>query len=344
MRLPPEGRKELRAKPAAPAAGKPARPVAKTARTWAQAEIRLVVARGVMGKGIESFRPADPLRQGELASLIGAITKRPPATTAEPLAPVSMAALDARLVRALELGEAASRFQAAAERARLRPPSRFGTEVVARLLGLRKNHPAGEDELELLPSEPATRAEAAYSAARILRFDGTEVVRVRKAAATFTLPELTAWQRSVLKTASWLIGYPYVWGGTSAREQAPFGGKRPGGFDCSGFVWRVYKLQSYAGGRKLAKTLKGRTTYVMSGEVGAARRIKRARLAPADLVFFGAKGPRSKPSEIDHMGIYVGNGWFIHSSRYGVALASFADGYGERFAWGRRPLAEAGLD
>jgi hypothetical protein len=33
----------------------------------------------------------------------------------------------------------------------------------------------------------------------------------------------------------------------------------------------------------------------------------------------------------------------IHSSRYGVALAPVAGWYAERFAWGRRPLAEAGL-
>jgi hypothetical protein len=33
----------------------------------------------------------------------------------------------------------------------------------------------------------------------------------------------------------------------------------------------------------------------------------------------------------------------IHSSRYGVALAQFEGWYGRRFAWGRRPLLEAGL-
>jgi cell wall-associated NlpC family hydrolase len=44
------------------------------------------------------------------------------------------------------------------------------------------------------------------------------------------------------------------------------------------------------------------------------------------------------------MGIYVGNGWFIHSSGQGVALARLDDGWYKReFAWGRRPLAEAGL-
>jgi cell wall-associated NlpC family hydrolase len=44
------------------------------------------------------------------------------------------------------------------------------------------------------------------------------------------------------------------------------------------------------------------------------------------------------------MGIYLGNGWFIHASGYGVALASLTGWYADRFAWGRRPLAESGLD
>ena len=117
----------------------------------------------------------------------------------------------------------------------------------------------------------------------------------------------------------------------------------PGGFDCSGFVWRVYKLQVYPGGSALAGTLKGRTTFAMSGEVPAAKRISFARLKPGDLLFWGAAGPRSKPGQVDHAGIYLGSGWFIHSSGYGVALAQLSGWYKQRFAWARRPLAEAGL-
>ena len=44
------------------------------------------------------------------------------------------------------------------------------------------------------------------------------------------------------------------------------------------------------------------------------------------------------------MGIYVGGGWMVHSSRYGVALAPLTGQYRERFAWARRPLVEAGLE
>ena len=89
--------------------------------------------------------------------------------------------------------------------------------------------------------------------------------------------------------------------------------------------------------------LEGRTTYTMSGEVPVAKRIPLAKLQPADVIFFGAAGPKSKPAQVDHMGIYLGNGWFIHSSAYGVAVAQLSGWYAQRFAWGRRPLAEAGL-
>jgi cell wall-associated NlpC family hydrolase len=147
----------------------------------------------------------------------------------------------------------------------------------------------------------------------------------------------------VLTTAVQFIGFPYVWGGTSEKPEAPFGVRAPGGFDCSGFVWRVFKLQQYPGGEALATTLKGRTTFAMSGEVGPARRIPLPSLKPADVLFWGAHGARSRPAEVDHTGIYLGNGWFIHSSGYGLALAPLEGWYKQRFAWARRPLAEAGL-
>jgi cell wall-associated NlpC family hydrolase len=296
-----------------------------------------------MAKSIQTFHPNDPLTRGALTSLVAGLISEQPAASTQSAAPVTIAQLDATLVRGLDLTDAAAQFAAAARSAGLAPPSRFGTEVVARLLGLRTNHPARLDSLELLPSQPATRAEAAYSAAQILRFGGWETQRIEQLAQMFELPALSPWQTQILNAAVRLIGYPYVWGGTSETAEAPFGVQAPGGFDCSGFVWRVYKLQAYPGGSALAGTLKGRTTFAMSGEVPVAKRIPFARLKPGDILFWGAAGPRSKPVQVDHTGIYLGGGWFIHSSGYGVALAQLSGWYKQRFAWARRPLAEAGL-
>jgi cell wall-associated NlpC family hydrolase len=316
---------------------------AATGRSWAQPQIRLVVSRGLMARNVASFRPNDTLTQGELSALVADLTDQPPKPAANPAAPVTMAQLDARLVRVLELGDAASSFDDGAAAAGLRPPARFGTEVVARLLGLRTNHPTGHDDLERLPNDPAPRAEAAYSVAQLLTLSDWEKQGAEDAAATFELPTLTLWQRRVLTTAVKFIGYPYVWGGESEHPQSPYGAQPQGGFDCSGFAWRVYKLQSYPGAPQLADTLRGRTAAAMAGEVPRRQRIKPAQLAPADVMFFGPGGKRAKPAQIDHVGIYLGNGWLINSSRYGVALAPVGGWYESRLAWGRRPIVEAGL-
>jgi cell wall-associated NlpC family hydrolase len=315
---------------------------AKPGTSWAQAELKTVVAAGIMAKEAAA-RPDDPLTRGELETIVAGLTQAEPVTPASPAAKITMAALDARLVAALGLTDSAKLFTQAVRTAGLTPPSRFGTEAVARLLGLRTNHPASLDALELSPGEPATHAEAAYSAARVLRLAEGDVPAVQELAASFVLPEPTPWQKKVLTTAVRFIGYPYVWGGESESLKSPFGPQVHGGFDCSGFVWRVYKVEQYTSGGTLADMLKGRTTYAMGGEVPAAKRIPFAKLQPADLIFFGAKGAKSKPAQLDHMGVYLGNGWFIHSSRYGVAIAPVSGWYDKRFAWGRRPLAEAGL-
>ena len=159
------------------------------------------------------------------------------------------------------------------------------------------------------------------------------------------LPELTDLQRAVLRRAVSFVGSPYVWGGMSERPQQLWGGRvLPGGFDCSGFVWRVFKLEPFPGASALASVLRGRTTFDMSGEVPAAQRIRKTtNLQPGDLIFQGAQGPKSKPAQVDHAAIYLGADWFVHSSGSGTTLHPFEGWYRNRFAWARRPLREAGL-
>ena len=320
--------------------------LAKAKRSWAHAEIKLVTSRGLMGGDPASFRPDAPLTRAALDELVFALaadSDAPAATAGDPAARISLTTLDRTLVRSLGLGDDARLFYLGARASGLRPPSRFGSEVVARLLGLRKNHEAPNDALELLPNDAATRAEAAFSAAQILRFGEWQASSIEEAATEFLLPAYTPWQRKVVQTAVDLIGYPYVWGGTSSGPQTLFGVTSRGGFDCSGFVWRVFKLQRYPGGEALAGTLRGRTAAQMAGEVPRARRIPLAQLEPGDVMFFGRGGRRAKAAAVDHAGIYLGGGWMINSSRYGVALAPVDGWYAERFAWGRSPLAEAGL-
>jgi cell wall-associated NlpC family hydrolase len=316
--------------------------------SWAEPEIRVVTALGILGHepGILS---TDPLTRGELADALAAWGK-PDATPADPTKLVTMRELDARLVGALGLLPAAKRIRIAARNAGLAPTSIVGTETVARLLGLRINHPQGSDDLELLPAQPATRAEAAYSLAQALKVTPAQIGSLDQQTRTFVLPELGEWQRVVLGRALRFVGYPYVYSGTSEAPQklwsatAPGGWlTAPGGFDCSGFVWRVYKTKPFPGAPLLGDILKGRTTYAMSAEVKKPDRIGVADLLPGDVIFFGARGTSSTPAQVGHMGIYVGNGWFVHSSDAGVTLQPLQGWYSTSFAWARRPLTEAGL-
>jgi cell wall-associated NlpC family hydrolase len=344
---------------------------------WAAPQIATVVSHKLMdAKSVSKFRPNAVLTRQALSDLAAGLKQQlgssiPPTTpggttttttttgttttgttttapVSNPTGPETMAQLDRGLVQAMGLGKAAKEFLQGARDAGLVVPGRFGTEVVARLLGLRLNHPAAQDFLELRPQDPATRAEAAYSAAQILGLglldDSWQIAEVKSLAATFALPALNDWQRQILDVAFSKIGMPYVWGGTSDNTETDFGVTARGGYDCSGFVWRVYKLQSYPNEGTLASTLVGRTTYTMSVEVPPSKRISFANLQPADVVFFGTKGTHSKGPQVFHTGIYVGNGWFIQSSDQGVALAQLSGWYKKKFAWARRPLHEAGLE
>jgi len=350
----------------------------KTVPNWAAPQIATVVKHKLMGAtSVKKFKPNAALTHQTLANLASDLqdqlgtppvpeydsdpptdttpgttttstTTTTPASVSNPAGHQTMTQLDRSLVQAIGLTQAAKEFVQGARAAGVAVPSRFGTEVVARLLGLRLNHPAAQDYLELRPQDPATRAEAAYSAAQILSFgeldESSQLAQVQSLADGFVLPQLNAWQRRILAVAFSKIGMPYVWGGTSDGTEVDFGVTARGGYDCSGFVWRVFKLQRYPNEGDLASTIQGRTTYTMSVEVPRSKRIALKKLQPADVIFFGTKGTRSNGSQIFHTGIYVGNGWFIQSSDEGVALAQLTGWYKNRFAWGRRPLREAGLE
>ncbi len=296
-------------------------------RSWAQPQIKLVVARGLMARSIASFRPNDSLTQAELQDLVAGLTEEPPKEVANPGAPVTMAQLDAHLVRAAGLSAEASTFYEVAAAAGLHPPARFGTEVVARLLGLRTNHPTGQDDLERLPSDPAPRAEAAYSAAQMLRMSEWETASVQEAASAFELPTLTRGSGACSRPPS-ASSASRTCGAARASGPSRRSASRPGaGSTAPG---------SRGGSTSSSPTVappSSRTRFRVArpprwpARCLAGERIKVAKLAPADLLFFGDGGRRAKPAQVDHMAIYLGNGWLIHSSRYGVALAPIAGWY-----------------
>lgn len=206
--------------------------------------------------------------------------------------------------------------------------------ALVRTLGMRWNVKDPDDELELGPTDAVNVAHGAYmlqvAATGVRDWDLDQAQRL---ATTFDLPTLGANQRRILSTAVRQLGQPYVWGGETEGSQ-PEG---HGGFDCSGLIMRSLN-QSGVPAAQIAPILE-RTTFTQSA-MPKSRRITRARLQPGDLMFFGSRGPLSTPAQNYHAGIYMGNGWFIHSSggNAGVAIDTLDGWWDGEFAWGRRAL------
>ena len=200
---------------------------------FAAAEVAKVVDAGLMAPSVESFRPADPLTASEIATVIASLGGTISVT--DPDAPVTVRQLDARLVTLAGLRPAAQTIRLAAVAAELGPRPWLGTETVARMLGLRVNHPREEDQLELQLSQPITRAEAAYSIAVYLGLTEFDREAVRSSAEAFSFPSLTEWQRVVVARGCGSSG-PRTCGPEPRSGRSSSSGQvLPGGFDCSGF-------------------------------------------------------------------------------------------------------------
>ena len=120
--------------------------------------------------------------------------------------------------------------------------------------------------------------------------------------AASAAPSTSTRVKTVLQRAFALLGTPYRWGGSSPD----------GGFDCSGLVGYVF--------RSIGIDLP-RVSRAMANEGVAIT--DRTALAEGDLVFFGRRG------RVDHVGIYVGDGKFLHAPRTGrdVTVSSLTSGY-----------------
>jgi cell wall-associated NlpC family hydrolase len=308
-----------------------------TAANWDSSEQGLVVSNGLMADLEDGgFGGAGHLTaQVESAALAAVATREEVAPIVfDTNTPITLVRFDALLVDQLGLDDVAEHVQLVAAAAGLSPPSYFGSEVVARYLGLRYDHPAGEDSLELYPWNPITRAEAAHSFAVVLGFESWVLLAARETLSTFALPQYTSAQREVLRIAVSKIGMPYVWGGTTDNTAD---GLEHGGYDCSGFAWRVYKVSGLPWGKQIL----GRTAAQQAGEIPKSSRIHMEDVQPGDLLFFGSASfdATATESNVIHEGIALSGQWVIHSSGQGVYVLPLTSGWlAEGFAWARRVL------
>jgi cell wall-associated NlpC family hydrolase len=308
--------------------------------SWNLGEQRAVRQAGVMhNRDDQAFHGERTLAGHELPEALAALAARlGVAPVAAPSSGVSVTTFDRLLVDQLGATDVAAAVQHEAWRAGLLPPASFGTEVVARFLGLRDNHPYGQEQLELYPTDAITRAEAAHSFAIALKWQGGAAQSARDAFSRFVLPAYTAAQKQVLRLAVAKIGMPYVWGGETDAAGSWFGGQAHGGYDCSGFAWRVFKLSGFSWGRGI----RGRTAASQAGEIPRADRVALDAVQPADLVFFGPGRFWQKATEqrIVHEGIALSPDWMIHASGQGVYVSELRlDPWrAKRFSWARRVL------
>jgi cell wall-associated NlpC family hydrolase len=248
--------------------------------------------------------------------------------------PVTVVTFDEMLVEELGLASVAAHVQATTAAAGLRPPYYFGSEVVARFLELGYEHPVGSQRFDLFPTEAITRAQAAWSLSAATKLSSWQISSARESLSAFALASMSAAQRRALQIAVSRIGYPYVWGGTTDNTAD---GLEHGGFDCSGFAWRVFKVSGLPWGREML----GRTAAEQAGEIPRSQRLPVSQLQPGDLLFFGSAHFNSKATEsnVIHEGIYLGDNWVIHSSGQGVYVLPLSGSWlGSSFAWGRRVI------
>lgn len=125
---------------------------------------------------------------------------------------------------------------------------------------------------------------------------------------------------SLINTAMGMIGIPYRFGGTSAET----------GFDCSGFVRAIYQ-----------DTVGHLLPRRADEQAKATQKIDKKELKPGDLVFFN-----TMRRTFSHVGIYVGNGQFIHSPSKGktVRVESMNTSYWAKRFNGARRVDVANVD
>lgn len=121
--------------------------------------------------------------------------------------------------------------------------------------------------------------------------------------------------QSILQRAMALLGTPYRWGGSSPDA----------GFDCSGLVGYVFRTALGIELPRVSREMANQTSNELIKD--------RSALVAGDLVFFGRKG------RVDHVGIYVGDGRFLHAPSRGkdVRTDTLLSGYwGNKFVQARR--------
>jgi cell wall-associated NlpC family hydrolase len=265
--------------------------------------------------------------------------------TFDPNDAVTAQAVHHSLVRALGMRSTATALNglATANGYRFHTPKFFGDNVLAIRLGLRFNNKVDESQ-DVTPSSRLRRKQVAWSLYRATTLAGWVVRNLEAQYAGMALPTMGAGRRSIVDWGIRYVGYPYIWAGEwgfATPPPAAFGGQPGPGFDCSGLswwalraddglYWEISPPRPYEGW-----PLPQRTSAEMARMTKI--RLKYASLLPGDLMFYDG----DLDGTVDHVDVYVGNGWSLDSgsSVGGVTLVWVESGwYRDHFVHGRRVL------
>lgn len=140
-----------------------------------------------------------------------------------------------------------------------------------------------------------------------------EPVENSETAITYTEGNSSAGEE-IANFAKKYLGYSYVYGGTTPG----------GGFDCTGFTYYVYNNCGYSLSRSCSVQAKSGTS------------VSKTNLQPGDLLIFNNGGNGT----IGHVGIYIGNGNFVHAAntRRGVVTDTINSGYYNTYYYDARRI------
>ncbi len=177
------------------------------------------------------------------------------------------------------------------------------------------------------PKHHSKKAEKRLAKA-LVRFNSHKVVKVNaKKAHHFTLNDIvfnnnrtyngkiSPTAKRIIEIAKQKLGKRYVWGATGQHNT----------FDCSGLTSYVCKLN----GIKIPRRAIQQSKY--------GKPVKRSELQPGDLIFFDTS--KHRKGYVNHVGIYIGNGKFIHASsaKKKVIITNLSKPfYSQRFKGARR--------
>jgi hypothetical protein len=278
----------------------------------------------------------------------------------KPDASVPVRDLDRALARALNLGAAIQGLSAIhqANGTVYSLPSFFPFLQLAHALGLHYNH--SDETLDLQPTTLIRRDEVAYSLWKAKTLPSWKLSAMSKF-QDVTLPTLDPTnakqlaQQQLTRYVLKQVGFPYVYGG-EWNTRSPSGyccGYQPqGGFDCSGLVW--WAMKKYEDGYNAGqyRLYPGWSIHQRSSSTMAqytTTKIAYSNLQVGDLMFSSSNGGKTY-SDVNHVGIYLGNGWMAHSASsvdgavlewVGTATSNLTSPtyYFNNFVWGRRLIA-----